>query len=211
MAELPEAEKRRRKVLGVTGEELVALYANWADQYDEDIVEELGYAGPKHAAEVFARQVPKQSRVLDIGAGTGLIGVALHAEGYRNLEALDVSPEMLAHARRKAVYKAYHEMGLGDPSDIEAHAYDAVISIGTMTLGHIGPNALKEMIRITRPGGYVVFSLVPRIGREAGYHVEMNRLTQTKAWSESYVSEAFALMASRPQDGDYNIWMFQVL
>ncbi|WP_287312824.1 methyltransferase domain-containing protein [Moorena sp. SIO1G6] len=36
--------------------------------------------------------------------------------------------------------------------------YDAAISCGVFTLGHVPPTALEEMIRFTKPGGLVVVS-----------------------------------------------------
>ena len=45
MDELPVAERRRRKVLGLTLDELNAVYADWAAQYDEDLVDALGHIG----------------------------------------------------------------------------------------------------------------------------------------------------------------------
>ena len=211
MDELPDAERRRRKVLVLTLDELNAVYADWAAQYDEDLVDALGYAGPSCAAKMFSAEIPKDSRILDIGAGTGQVGEALHAEGFRNLEALDASPDMLDVAREKSVYSAYFEMTLSKHLEVVAKPYDAVVSIGTMTVGHLSPKAFDEMARITKTGGWIVFSLIPRIAPESGYRTEIDRLTEEGTWRNVTVSEQFPIMASRPQEGDYNIWVFQVL
>ena len=43
-------------------------------------------------------------------------------------------------------------------ASFEDGQYDAVISCGVFTIGHVPPTALKELVRITRKGGMVVVS-----------------------------------------------------
>ena len=49
----------------------------------------------------------KSRSVLDLGAGTGLCGQVLEEEGFENVDALDISREMLDEARKKNLYKNY--------------------------------------------------------------------------------------------------------
>jgi hypothetical protein len=39
--------------------------------------------------------------------------------------------------------------------------YDGVVSSGTFLQGHVGPEALPELCRVLRPGGFMVFSMRP--------------------------------------------------
>ena len=55
--------------------QLQERYDEWAKDYDEDLESDFGYVIPRIAAETFAQFVPKDARVLDAGAGTGLVGV----------------------------------------------------------------------------------------------------------------------------------------
>ena len=48
-----------------------------------------------------------QIKIIDAGAGTGLIGVELKKLGYTNLCALDISAEMLREAKKKEVYTEF--------------------------------------------------------------------------------------------------------
>ena len=49
-------------------------------------------------------------KVLDLGAGTGLVGEALHNKGFRNIDALEASAGMLKVAGEKGIYdKLYNE------------------------------------------------------------------------------------------------------
>ena len=73
----------------------------WAKDYDKDLDQDFGWSGPRKAAEVFAVHVPKDSRILDAGSGTGLVGQRLAANGYHSLVAMDLSQGMLEASRKK--------------------------------------------------------------------------------------------------------------
>ena len=50
----------------------------------------------------------KNARILDVGAGTGLVGEYLKKRGFCNLDALEPSLGMLEVAKTKNVYKNLH-------------------------------------------------------------------------------------------------------
>ena len=52
------------------------LYAEWATTYDDEFAVDMDYMLPLHVAEAFA-SVGGQGPVIDLGAGTGLLGAAL--------------------------------------------------------------------------------------------------------------------------------------
>jgi predicted TPR repeat methyltransferase len=107
-------------------------------------------------AAVCARLVDRNARILDAGAGTGLLGVALAEDGFSRIDALDLSPAMLAVAERKGIYDSLVEARLGAPLPYDAATFDAVVSSGVLTTGHAPASSLDELVRITRPGGHVV-------------------------------------------------------
>jgi len=76
-------------------QELEERYNQWAKDYDTDLKQEFEWQGPQRTAEIFVKHVPKGARILDAGAGTGLVGRALFALDYRNLIAMDLSRGML--------------------------------------------------------------------------------------------------------------------
>ncbi len=64
-------------------EETGKLYDNWAKTYDDSMVKSK-VTGPQHLAEVVARTVSDlDSKILDLGAGTGLIGELLAKHGFK--------------------------------------------------------------------------------------------------------------------------------
>ena len=93
-------------------------------------------------------------RIMDAGAGTGLVGVELHKQGYCNVDALDISQAMLDEAKRKNVYKKFICASLGDQRTpgVETGQYDALICVGTLGFAHVRPTGFVEMIRMVKNG-----------------------------------------------------------
>ena len=144
-------------------------YDEWAKDYDEDLESDFGYVIPRIAAETFEGFVSKDARVLDAGAGTGLVGVELHRLGYTNIEAMDLSRGMLEEARRKGVYGGFHQMIMGERLGFDTGSFDAAIGVGVLTLGHAPAHSLDELARVVRPGGHVAFTLRPDVYEQNGF------------------------------------------
>ena len=146
------------------------LYARWADSYESVFIREnayryhLGVAGA-----LLASVTPSDGPVLDVGCGTGLVGEALRLDHRcpSPLDGLDLSPEMLEQAGTKstasgeAVYSSLHVGDLTAVLPLVGNAYGAVVSCGTFTHGHVGPDAFDELYRIARPGALFAIGINP--------------------------------------------------
>jgi len=136
-----------------TPEEHKAAYAAWASTY-EDAVNESGYVSPPIVAGMLAGHLGDVTQpVLDVGCGTGLSGVALVGAGFKLIDGVDLSPEMLAVAREKGIYRNLTPVNLLETVDITDATYAAAFSTGTFTLGHVGPDRIPEVLRMIVPGG----------------------------------------------------------
>ncbi len=139
-------------------EESIRLYRAWADSYDSGFAVAQDYRLPEVVALAYAGR-GGSGPVLDIGAGTGLVGEHLHRLGIGPVEGLDISPEMLAVAAAKSVYAGLFCADLTAGLDLQTGYYNGVISAGTFTMGHLGPEALDELIRVTAHGGLICISV----------------------------------------------------
>ena len=191
-------------------QQLEERYDEWAQDYDDNLESDFGYVMPRMAAETFERFVPKDARVLDAGAGTGLVGVELNRLGYTNLEAMDLSGGMLDEARRKGVYRDFHQMVMGGPLDFESGSYGAAICVGVLTLGHAPAHSLEELARVVRPGGCVVFTLRPDIYERNGFRDKQQQLESEGAWELVEVTEEFKGMPKGEPDVYFQVWTYRV-
>ena len=171
--------------------ELSERYDEWAKDYDKDLSEVFGWIAPKTASDYLAKYVEANSNVLDAGAGTGLVGLALAEHGFQNLTAMDLSEGMLKEARNKNVYKSFDQMTLGEHLDYETNSFDAVITVGVMTLGHAGPESFDELIRITKPQGYIVFTIRTDVYLENGFKEKQAEVESNKLWKLIEISDEF--------------------
>ena len=166
-----------------TSEELADAYRQWACLYDHDTCRTMGYVGPQTAAAMLDRRLDsRESRVLDAGCGTGLVGEVLHRMGYAHVDGMDYSPDMLAEADKKGVYRRLMQGDMNERLAIADDAYDAIICVGTFTYAHVGPEAFAELVRVTRPGGFVCFTIRDGAYQAYDYRSNMLRMEACEAW-----------------------------
>ena len=113
-----------------SNEDLKRKYDAWAADYDRD-VESVRYNLPALAAGLFGRYVaPDAGEILDAGCGTGLLGEPLHLLRYQGLVGVDLSPEMLARAKARGVYRELQAMDLGARLDFPDDRFAAAAATG---------------------------------------------------------------------------------
>ncbi|WP_026122655.1 class I SAM-dependent DNA methyltransferase [Nocardiopsis halotolerans] len=163
--------------------ECESTYDEWATTYEHDTTQGMGYEAPEHAAERLSRLLADRPRaeVLDAGCGTGLVGAALAGHGLEVVDGVDLSSAMLEHARAKGVYRDLAKADLTRRLPLEDASYDAVICVGTLTSGHVGPEALDELVRVARPGAPVVVTVLDRIWASSGYEARVGALEEAGA------------------------------
>jgi SAM-dependent methyltransferase len=191
--------------------ELTQRYDEWAKDYDRDLSEFFGWIAPKTASAYLAKYVHPDSIVLDAGAGTGLVGLALAEHGFQNLTAMDLSEGMLKEARDKNVYKKLDQMVLGEPLGYETDSFDAVISVGVMTLGHAGPESFKELLRITKPQGHIVFTIRTDVYLKNGFKEKQKEMESKKLWEIVDVSDEFHPLPTGEPEVLHQVWVYRVL
>jgi SAM-dependent methyltransferase len=187
-------------------DELRTEYDRIASVYDGD---DWDWLGPQIVVETVARWVSVDSLVLDAGAGTGQLGVALRDAGYTRLHAMDLSSGMLAVAREKGVYAELREGKLGDPLDYPDGAYDAVVACGVFTTGHAPPSGLRELARIARSGGYVIFTLRSD-APPPGFDEVMAQLHEDGVWVLVERGPEVAAMPKTAPEGRTRVWVYAV-
>ncbi|HEX6833902.1 MAG TPA: methyltransferase domain-containing protein, partial [Rudaea sp.] len=140
-------------------EMVAALFDTYANRFDRHLVGQLQYRVPRRVAEILlARRPDRRMDVLDLGSGTGLLGVYLgRVDGA--LVGVDLSPRMLQEAARHGVYSELRENEL--LAELRARpqasfdfvvANDVFIYVGDLS------EVIPACARVLRPGGALVFS-----------------------------------------------------
>jgi ubiquinone/menaquinone biosynthesis C-methylase UbiE len=144
----------------------VRLYAEWAETYDADFVEMSGYVAYLRVAELLLRQRDLiTGPVLDVGCGTGVVGERIRDGGITDVDGVDISPQMLVEARKKVmsdgsrVYRRLISADLTKSIEIPDSQYAGLISAGTFTHGHLGPDSLDELWRVAAAGAVCVIGI----------------------------------------------------
>lgn len=165
-------------------DELKDLYKNWND-YENDVINLAGYVGHKVTTDTLLKYLKnKQSKILDAGCGTGLVGQILYKNNYKNIVGVDFSQEMIDRALKKNVYQSLSLCDLTKKLEFEDGSFDAIICAGTFTCGHVGPKALNEMVRITKNEGYICFTVRKQEWEAAPYESIIQSLVDSKSWLE---------------------------
>ncbi|WP_137181363.1 methyltransferase [Roseomonas sp. AR75] len=137
------------------------LFDQYAPRFDADLEGRLGYRTPALLAallEAAGVAADGSRRVLDLGCGTGLSGVALKPFAKR-LVGLDLAPRMLAEAAKRRLYDSLEEADLLDALPRQRGRFDLVAAADVLNyLGDLAP-ALHGIAEALAPGGLAAFSI----------------------------------------------------
>lgn len=139
-----------------------------AEIYDRLFLPSL--AGPWAVRLADAAGLAPGDRVLDVACGTGAVaGEALDRVQPGGMVAgLDRSPEMLAVARGKLPTLDLRE-GRAEALPFDEDAFDVVICQFGLMFFDDPDQALREMLRVLRPGGRLTVAVWDRLERTPGY------------------------------------------
>ena len=166
-----------------TSEELLKYYQDWTDnnKYNNDMVD-WNYIAPQETVLILKKYAfNKNYKILDAGCGTGLVGIELKKYGYSNIEGVDFSQSMLDLVPQD-VYKKIEKVDLNKHLKFKNNTYDVVMCVGTFTYGHVKPQALDELIRITKNKGFICFTVNEGIYEEYGFDNKIKELSNNKSW-----------------------------
>jgi ubiquinone/menaquinone biosynthesis C-methylase UbiE len=128
--------------------------------------ERFGISYDEHSAREAAGEARRLlgaqrfGRVLDVGCGTGYLGLGLATVGQvEDLHLVDISPGMLTRARTNADslgVAATFVQATATELPYPDHSVDAIVTRGVLHHLHDVPAALAEWRRVVRPGGPVL-------------------------------------------------------
>ncbi|MCA9080044.1 MAG: methyltransferase domain-containing protein [Planctomycetaceae bacterium] len=107
-----------------------------------------------------------QLRVLDLGAGNGMMGEVLKSHGVARLVGADIIPEArdACYRDRPSMYDEYY---VGDFTNLDASvikeiddwSIDCLTSVAALGFGDIPPKAFFQALQFVADGGWVAFNI----------------------------------------------------
>jgi SAM-dependent methyltransferase len=193
-----------------TSAEQAAAYDDWAERYDVDLMS-YGFRLPTVGAAVVARHAePGAGPVLDAGCGTGLQAEPLVLLGCGPITGIDLSTGMLAVARRKGIYDSVRRMTLGEPLDFADDSFALTMTFGCITPGHAPASAFDELIRVTRPGAPVIFSLRVDAGRDPSHAETVENHAASGSWQRVFATAPFVAMPFGEPEVESQVFVYRV-
>ena len=93
-----------------------------------------------------------------------------------SVDGLDMSEGMLARAHARNIYSDLRQGILGEPLNFKSSSFDCIVSTGTFTTGHAPASAFDELVRISKPDGYLIFTVGTVVWEEAGFGAKLTAL-----------------------------------
>jgi len=182
----PSKSKNKDNLLGVyksqNEDELIGAYKDWALVYDKDNDDVLGTVSQPNSVKIFHEYLKDSKlKIIDVGCGTGLVGLELKNLGFSNFDGIDISQEMIDVAQGRG-YNSLFLGNLNKSLPIGSNSYDAALCVGVFTHGHVGPERFSELVRIVKPEGIICFTINENVYESQGFDIAIKHLESINIW-----------------------------
>lgn len=165
-------------------------YDAWADEYEADLLKNYRYCAHTIAAAALSGALPDRGgTIIDIGCGTGLVGAELVAHGFSQIDGVDISTGMLTKARGRGIYRTLFRQDAGQQPAAPVSHYDAVISVGSFGIGHLGPDAMPRLVEHARPCAPVIIFMNAEPFVDEDYAGHIARMEQEGVWTLTRIED----------------------
>lgn len=140
--------------------------------YEQVVCDRLKCQSPATVVEVLRQSVaqssqrPNELRVLDLGAGNGMVGEELKRHGVSRLVGVDIIPEArdAAMRDRPGTYDAYYVMDFTDLRDenreiLQSWSFDCLTCVAALGFGDIPVHAFLEAFNLISTDAWVAFNI----------------------------------------------------
>lgn len=185
-------------------------YEGWAEGYDAENIGN-GYRVPGIGCAMISRHVDTQiGTIYDAACGTGIVGGILELLGYCQIVGSDLSPAMLKTAESLSAYQRLYVHDLGQRLPEPDDTFGGVTCFGSLGPGHAPASCLDKFVRVTRPGGHIVFNTRADTYAEQDLKGKVDQLKESGAWKAVDQSPIFSSYCLIEPEVTSQILVFQV-
>ena len=135
------------------------LFDSYAEDFDEHLVQRLGYCAPAVLVEGLAQRTAQRfTHALDLGCGTGLCAEPL-APICERLDGVDLSAGMLEKARALGRYTALTQADVVAHLQATPHHHDLIVAADVFIYVGALEAVFASVQRCLTPGGWFCFSV----------------------------------------------------
>jgi SAM-dependent methyltransferase len=140
--------------------------------YEQIFYDRLRCVSPSKVSQILNASVAQSGenttelRVLDLGAGNGIMGEALAKHGISRMVGADIIPEArdAAERDRPHVYDAYYvadfcNLSDSDGEELRSWSLDCLTTVAALGFGDIPPKAFMTAFNIIHAEGWVAFNI----------------------------------------------------
>ena len=170
-------------------EKIKFVYEEWSKNYDSDNDHLLGTVSQPQCVKLVEKELKdKSAEMIDIGCGTGLVGEHLKAFGFKNFDGIDISEKMLELAKARG-YRKLLLGSLNEKLPLDDNSYDVTFCVGVFTHGHVMSDRVSELIRITKPGGLICFTVNEGVFEKYGFKNTIVKNEKEKKWEVLFLNK----------------------
>lgn len=140
--------------------------------YEQVFYDRLKCSSPKKVGELLksaldaSKQNFSEMRVLDLGAGNGMVGELMKAYGVARLIGADIIPEAkdACYRDRPGIYDEYYVADFTNLKpevieEIDDWSIDCLTSVAALGFGDIPPQAFFQALQFVAEGGWAAFNI----------------------------------------------------
>ena len=98
---------------------------------------------------------------------------------------------------------------MGETLNFADATFDAIIIIGVFVMAHVRSNAFDELLRITKPDGFIVFTLRPEFYENTDFKPTMEALEKEGRWKLENVTEPFHGRFKAHPEVNLQVWIYR--
>ncbi len=174
------------------------LFDEWPERYDRWFTTPIGKLVKEIEAGLILELLDPgpEEKILDAGCGTGIFTLDF-LDRESQVVGLDISDQMLKHAIKTTSGHSFSKIQ-GDMISLpfKDNSFDKSVSITALEFVADAKSAIDELVRVTRPGGYIVVATLNSLSSWATRRREMTLKKPDHVLGHAFFRSPFELLSS---------------